>query len=142
MNYTTAVFLINKHVRAIMATYEAEDGAKRTMFKTLDDSVKVGDFVTVPTDTRHKMTVVKVVECDVDVDFDSATQVQWVIGEVDRAAYERTLAEEAQAIQAIKSAETQRKRDELRKTMFANHVETLKALPIYANGDPVAPKVE
>ena len=136
MNYSTAVFLINKHVRAILCTYEAEEKASRTMFKTLDDTIRVGDFVTVPTDTRHKMTVCKVVECDVDVDFDSGTQVAWIIGKVDRSAHERTLAEEAQAVQAIKSAETQRKREELRKSMMGNHVETLKALPIYANGDP------
>lgn len=141
MNYSTAVFLINKHVRAILATYEAEEKAVRTMFKTLDDTIRVGDFVIVPTDTRHKMTVCKVVECDVDVDFDSSVPVAWVIGKVDRAAHERTLAEEAQAVQAIKSAETQRKRDELRKSLMGAHVETIKALPIYANGEPTpAPK--
>ena len=141
MNYTTAVFLINKHVRAVLATYESEDNAKRTLFKTLDDTVAVGDFVVVPTDTRHKMTVCKVVETDVDVDFDSTAPVAWVIGKVDRTAHEQVLAQEGTAIQAIKSAELRQKRDNLRKAMFADHLDTLKALPIAAmNGD--APKVE
>lgn len=136
MNYSTAVFLINKHVRAILATYEVEDNAKRTLFKTLDDSIKVGDFVIVPTDTRHKMTVVKVTDVDVDVDFDSATPVNWVIGKVDRAAHEQTLAQEGAAIQAIKGAELRKKREDLRDSMLKNHLDAIKALPIAAmNGD-------
>lgn len=140
MNYTTAVFLINKNVRAVLATYEAEDAAKRTVFKTLDQTLKVGDFAIVPTDTRHKMTVVKIVETDVDVDFDNATPVAWIMGKIDRTEYDLTLAQEQEAIQVIKSAELRQKRDNLRKAMFADHVETLKALPIAViNGD--APKV-
>ena len=136
MNYTTAVFLINKHVRAISCTYECEDSAKRTTFKTLDDAIRVDDFVVVPTDTRHKMTVCKVVETDVDVDFDSGVQGPWIIGKVDRTTFERTLGEEAQAVTAIKSAELRKKRDDLAKSLLAGHSEALKALPIAAmNGD-------
>lgn len=77
MNYSTAIFLINKDVRAIAVTYEKIDmnqdttkmkfsapylsGGKlptgATVFKTMDPKVKVDDYVTVPTDTRHGMTV-------------------------------------------------------------------------------------
>lgn len=136
MNYSTAVFLINKNVRAVLATYEAEDTAKRTVFKTLDETLTVGDYVVVPTDTRHKMTVCKIVETDVDVDFDAPAQVLWIIGKIDRAGYDGVLAQEAKAITAIKSAELRKKRDDLRSTMFADHIETLKALPIAVlNGD-------
>lgn len=139
MNYTTAVFLINKHVRAIVATYEATDSAPRTTFKTLDETIAVGDFVVVPTDTRHKMTVVKVIDTDVDVDFDAPAKMDWIIGKVDREEYETHLKQEGEAITAIKSAELRKKREELAKSMFANNVEALKALPIAAmNGD--APK--
>lgn len=82
------------------------------------------------------MTVVKVVDTDVDLDFDTTALVQWVIGKVDDEGYKNTLAQEAVAITAIKSAELRQKRDNLRKTMFADHMETLKALPISAmNGD-------
>ena len=136
MNYSTAVFLINKYVRAILATYEAEDTAKRTMFKTLDPTIAVGDFVIVPTDTRHKMTVVKVVETDVDVDFDSHTQVGWVVGKVDQSGYNTVLAQERDAINAIKSAELRKKRQDLRDNMLADSLADIKALPISAiNGD-------
>ena len=136
MNYTTAVFLINKHVRAVAGTYEAEDNAKRTTFKTLDETLAVGDFVIVPTDTRHKMTIVKIVETDIDIDFDSPAPVHWVIGRIDAKPYAEMLAHENQAINAIKAAELRKKRDDLRKTMLAEHLDAIKALPIAAlNGD-------
>jgi len=139
MNYSTAVFLINKNVRAIAATYEAEENAPRTIFKTFDDDLKAGDFIVVPTNTRHKMTVCKVVEVDVDPDFDSQTQMAWVVGVVEKADYEDVLAKEAEAIRVVKAAELKKKRDDLRETMFANHIDTIKALPIYANGDTPKP---
>lgn len=136
MNYSTAVFLINKNARAISATYESGDGAVRTVFKTLDASIKVGDFVIVPTDTRHKMTVVKVVEADVDVDFDSTIQMQWIVGTVDRKAFETTLSQEGDAITKIKSAELRKKRTELAASVLADYAPEIKLLPIAAmNGD-------
>ena len=136
MNYSTAVFLINKHVRAVVATYEAGENAPRTTFKTLDPSIMAGDLVIVPTDTRHKMTVVKIVETDVDVDFDGTATMHWVIGKVDDEPYKKVLAQETSAIATIKSAELRQKRDNLRNALFKDHQETLKALPIAAiNGD-------
>lgn len=130
MNYSTAVFLINKNLRAVTATYEAEENAKRTLFKTLDQTLTVGDFVVVQTDTRHKMTVCRITEVDVDVDFDSQTRVDWIVGKVDAKAHVETLAQEQAAIQAIKSAELRTKRETLRDSMLANHVEGLKTLAI------------
>ena len=141
MNYSTAVFLINKYVRAVLATYESEDSAKRTMFKTLDPTIAVGDFVIVPTDTRHKMTVCKIVETDVDVDFDSHALIGWVVGKVDQGGYNTVLAQERDAIDAIKSAELRKKRQDLRDNMLADSLAYIKALPISAiNGDD-KPKV-
>lgn len=146
MNYSTAVFLINPNVRAVLGIYEAEEDkgqrpVPRTAFKTLDHSIKVGDFVLVPSSTRHKMTVNKVVEVDVDVDFDSGTQMTWIIGKVDRADHEKINAMEHQAIQTIKSAELRKKKDELRKALIADS-EALKALPIASaqahDDEPVA----
>ncbi len=140
MNYTTAIFLINKNARAIAATYESEDNAKREIFKTLDASINVDDMIIVQTNTRHKMTVCKVVEVDVDFDLDSTTSMGWVIGKVDNMLYQQTLAQEQQAISAIKSAELRQKRDNLRDNLLKDHLETIKMLPIAAmNGDE--PKV-
>lgn len=131
MNYTTAVFLINADVRAILCTYEPEERANNCyVFKTLDKSIQKDDLVVVPTNTRHGMTVVKVAEVDVDIDFDSDIQMKWVVGRVDKAAYDMTLAREAEAVAVIKSAEKTKKRNELSAALLANSEEALKALPI------------
>lgn len=133
MNHTTAVFLINKDLRAILAEYEPGSAVKKIMFKTLDATIAKDDFVVVPTGTRHGMTVVKVTDVDVSVDFDDPTKVDWVIGKVDRAAYETTLKEEAQAIETIKSAEFRARRAKLFDELVADK-DAIKALPIYKNG--------
>lgn len=140
MNYSTAVFLINKNVRAVTAVYESESSFKglapRTIFKTLDATITVGDHVIVPTTTRHNMTVCKIVEVDVDVDFDSAVQMQWIIGKVDDTPYKLILSQEAAAIDKIKSAELRQKRADLRTALFADNLAEIAALPIAAmNGD-------
>lgn len=133
MNYTTAVFLINADVRAVICCYEPEEERtknNRYTFKTLDKTIQKGDLVVVPTDTRHGMTVVKVVEVDVDPDFDSDIQLKWIVGRVDQAPYITTLAREAEAVAVIKSAEKTKKRNDLRAAMLADSSEALKALPI------------
>lgn len=139
MNYTTAVFLINSDVRAIVCSYEPdEDRVKnnRYTFKTLDKTIQKDDLVVVPTNTRHGMTVVKVVEVDVDPDFDSDVQLTWIVAKVDQAAYAMTLSQEAAAVTVIKSAEKTKKRNELRNAMLADSAEALKALPITVMSTP------
>ena len=73
MNYSLSIFLIRQDVRCVAGIYEAKvDGQpepKRGLFKTLDPSIQVGDFVPVPTTTRHRMTVNQIVAVDLDVDF-------------------------------------------------------------------------
>lgn len=134
MNYSTAVFLINDNVRAVSGTYEAGDNAARTMFKTFDPSVKVGDFVLVPTNTRHNMTVVKIMEVDIEFDIETSTKVEWVIGRIDLTAYDKMLAQEQVAIVTIQSAEKNRKRKALREAIFSDAEDALNKLPIAAIG--------
>ena len=145
MNYSTAVFLINKNARAVRAIYEVDapsNLAKRAMFKTFDQSVAVDDLVIVPTDTRHRFTVVKVVETDVDLDFDTTENIQWIVGRLDLANHTTRLQQEQAAIAAIKSAELKKKRDELSKAMFADYSDGLKALPIAQSDPAVTPLAE
>ncbi len=140
MNYSTAVFLINKSVRAVMVSYDRDPNdpekctGNLTMFKTFDQSVKPGDFVTVPTDTRWRMTVCRVEQVDVEVDLESQTQVGWLIGDVDRAEYDKVLAQEQSAIVAIKSAEKRRRQEELAAAMMKDNPE----LSTLANVGPAA----
>lgn len=130
MNYTTAIFLINDKVRAIACTYEAGDNASRTIFKTLDPTIKKDDLVIVPTNTRHGMTVVKVAETDVDLDLESSAQVLWIVAAVNRASYDRIALQEKEAMDQIRSAQARKKRDELARALMADAAETIQALPI------------
>jgi hypothetical protein len=140
MNYSTTVFLINKNVRAVIGVYEPEDGKKKTIFKTLDQSIEVDDLAIVPSTTRHGMTVVKIIEVDADIDFDSTEQINWIVSKVDKAEYEQTIKREQSAIQAIKSAEMRKKRDDLRAALFKDQ-EALKNLSLsnLSDSDEPAP---
>ena len=138
MNYSTAIFLISDQVRAVNITYESGDDAPKTMFKTLDQDIKVDDFVTVPTDTRHEMTVCKVVEVDVEPDLESSREMKWIVGVVGTADFDQIKSQEGDAIARIKSAEKTRKRNELRDALLADVGSDLKALPIYSQAEAKA----
>lgn len=141
MDYSRAIFLISDTVRAVNCTYEKDQTtmlAPRVMFKTMNPEIREQDYVVVPTGTRHGMTVVQVVECDVEPDLDSNDEIQWIIGVVDQADFEAIKAQESQAVAAIKAAEKRQKRKELREKLLANAEGDLKKLPIYTaeNGEP------
>lgn len=127
MNYSTAIFLINKAVRAIRVSYD-QDGANPgkaagnlQLFKSFDTTLAVGDYVIVPTDTRWKMTVCRIEEVDVEVDLEAAAQVGWLVGRADRSGYDAVVAEEEHGIAAIKSAERRRKQEELVASLLADN---------------------
>ena len=116
MNYSTAVMLVNKSIRAVRTIYQPEIASDRTKqtrytFKTIDENIKVGDLVLVPTDTRFGFTVNEVVEVDIDVDFDSNVQVKWVVSKVDLKAYEEIHAMENRLIDVIKKGELRKRRE-------------------------------
>lgn len=130
MNKTTAVFLINPNVRALRATYENKQGEEGEVFKTFDTDIKVDDLIVVETSTRHGMTVVKVVETDVDVDVEAQTVVRWVVGKVDTAPYQMLIKQEEDALKKIQAAELRQKRERLREALFADQMDEIRALPL------------
>lgn len=139
MNYSTAIFLINKDVRAIRASYEVDANGKPLaqhvkIFKTLDKDIKPGDHVVVPTDTRHNLTCCRVEEVDVDIDFDSTTEVKWIVQRVDGEGFKRLQDQENEAIRTIRSAEVRRKRDDLAAALMIDNPD-LKMLPIVSAQD-------
>jgi len=133
MDNSRIVFLINDTVRAVLAQYE--EHGKNEMFKTFDQSLKVGDMAVVQSGTRFGMTTVKITQVDVDVNFDSTTPIQWVVQAVDKPAFDAILAQEAQAISAVQAAELRRKKEELRATMFKDHEASIKALSLSNHAD-------
>lgn len=134
MNYSKAVFLINNNVRAIRGTYE--DKGTTAVFKTFDQTLKVGELVVVPTTTRHGFTAFKISEVDVDIDMDSSEKMDWVVQRVDLVGYEATLSQEADAVAKIKSAELRKKRSDLAENLLKDSLAEMKALPISTMGDP------
>ena len=113
MNYSTAVMLINPSIRAVMGQYE-EDGVPET-FKTLDQSLKVGDFATVESTTRWGYTTVKITKVDVEIDFDSGRKILWVVQKMDNENHNKIIEMETAAIEFIKKGELRRRREEIKK---------------------------
>lgn len=139
MNYTRAVFLINDNVRAALCVYENEEeckNPKKVLFKTFDAALQKDDYVVVPTDTRHKMTVVKIADFmpSLDVDVKDSTNLEWIIGKVEKADYDKITQEEEAAVNAIKSAQKRKEREELKAALLADSSNTLKLLPISSHG--------
>ena len=128
MNYSTSVMLINTNIRAIRALYEPDligpNGTTikkqtRTLFKTLDPSIKVGDLVIVPSSTRHGFTTNKVEEVDVDVDFEDNIEVKWIVDKIVFDGYDTVLREETKWIDQCKKAERRDQSQKLKDKMFA-----------------------
>ena len=133
MDSTKIVFLINDQVRLIRVSYEPKQDHLKPetyLFKTLDASIAVGDFVVVETGTRHGLTVCKVEAVDLDVDFDDGLPLKWAWQRVDSAMIEKIKDQEQEAITAAKKAELKRKRDELRAGIFAEHSEMIAGLSL------------
>lgn len=149
MNYSTAIFLVNSAVRAVSVSYEPDTNdatGKRgkgpfVTFKTIDAAIQPGEFVTIPTDTRWKMTVARIEEVDLDVDFDSSVEFKWLIGHISTDAYEAILKQEADAISKIRSAEKRRKQDELKEKLLADNPD-LQALVNVSNGSALPAPAE
>lgn len=125
MHNSRKIFVANENVNGLLAIYDHEPAdkpgsVKRTFFKTLDHTIKPGDYLVVPSDTRHNMTTVKVVEIDVECDLASLTPVNWVIGKIDRRAYEELVSREGEMLNVIRSAEKKKMREELKATVFAD----------------------
>ena len=148
MNLSTAVLLMNDKCRVIEATYmpdaegeqrdaEGKPRAKRELFKTFDETVKVGDVLIVPSSTRHKITTVKVTDVDVDWDPDTSTDIKWIIGTVDLAHFEELKALDEKMFKVIKDAEKTDKRNKLREKLTAHMDETQKT-ELLAMTDAVA----
>ena len=142
MNFSRSVFVINRDCRLVVCEYDPDSMKdKRVEYKTLDPSVSKGDLVIVPTDTRQKFTVVKVIDVDVPVDFDAPGDTKWIVGKVDTMHFTKLIADEAVAIKTLQGAEQRRRATEMRKLIIGDEdPEAVKSLSLYKNGEAVAPQ--
>ena len=135
MNLSVAIFLVNKAVRPVRVSYDPDypkHNNPNAKFKTLDASIKKDDYVVVPTTTRHGFTVCKVEETDFRVNFDSTEEWLWVVGKVDKDAYDNIKKQEATVVDRIGDAEENRKREELSKALGLGDI-SLTDLDIVSN---------
>jgi len=107
-----------KHNPAYLSGGSLPNGA--VIFKTMDQDIKVGDFVVVPTDTRHGMTVNKVVAVDCEVNFESEVPVHWIVGTVNPHDYENLRQLEDQIITKLKDGQTKTRQQQIADTFMAS----------------------
>lgn len=137
MNYSSAVMLINENIRAVSVSFKQDsngDPVQCYTYKTLDKTIKKGDFVVVPTkDKNYYMTVCRVEDVDVDIDFESNIELKWIHDKVDLVAINAIMAEEQKWITQLKLAEKRKKREDIKKNMldmYADEDFKVDALPI------------
>lgn len=142
-NKSKVIFVLNDSVRALLATFEKDDPerntkAKREMVKTLDPSIKVGDMVNVETGSRHGVSTMKIVEADVEVNFNDPENVRWIVGKVDMTALAKVIDQENEAISAIRRAELKKERKDLRATLDESYSDEMKNIQlVHQKSDPV-----
>lgn len=134
MNINTALFLFRKDVRAIACEYqtlEEYSSRKLTVFKTFDPTIKNGDIVVVPTETRVGFTAVRVVEADVTIDLDTKQPMPWIAGSINTGAFEKLKADEAGFLAKMRKVQEGAEREKLRAAMMQTPgmEEAIAALP-------------
>lgn len=102
-----------------------------TVFKTMDPTIEVSDFVVVPTDTRHGMTVCQVVATDFEIDYENTAECHWIIGKVDTTEFEDNRQKEAEALAQVKAAAHNKRRKELAEQLIGQlDPDSLKNIPM------------
>lgn len=124
MNHSLAVFLINSQVRLIEVDYEPSSAkgpvpynGHHVKFKCIDPTIKVDDYVIVQSNTRWGYTVAKVRAVDLRVNYGDPTEVFWA-QRVDVPEFERILALEKGAVDAIAKADERKQREELARVLL------------------------
>ena len=115
MHNSRKVFLLENEPRCVLGAYEAGENPPLSEFKTFDGDIGVGDLVIVQSDTRHKMTVVKIAQVDIEPNLDSGSVMHWVVGKVDVDAFNETIKSESKFLDAARRAEKARRKEQLRK---------------------------
>lgn len=140
MNLTLASFLVEEKCRAIKVEYDPDVVKNNShtacqFFKTLDPTIAKDDLVIVPTSTRHKFTIVKVLEVDLTVNYDSNTDYQWIGGKFDATAFAGLLEADKEVVKQVGKIEADKKKRELAEAMGL----TSGAVPGYGSVKLAAP---
>lgn len=125
-NYSSVVALLRDDVRGIECVYEYDD-AERTKphktytFKTLDPTIRKGDWVVVPKKDNIGFTIVHVFGVDGDIDVEDLNiEYAWIAGRFDPADYYDLLNKEQEMISSLKKAERTSRRKEIAEKVLAH----------------------
>lgn len=139
MNPSLSSFLVEAACRAIRVEYDPDWKNNNTticrLYKTLDPNVKVDDLVVVPTGTRHGFTVVKVVEVDFTINYTGNDEYRWIVGPVDKAAYDALLEADKAVMGKVGKIQENKMKRELMEAMGLTTVDTAS---LSYSGVPVA----
>ena len=122
------VLILNDACRVVKAQYEEDAPAE--YFKTFDPDVAEDDLVVVETSSCWGMTVVKVTEVDVTIDYKAPPPVRWIVHRIDHDRYDELLEQERVAIDAVNRSEQENERKRLKAQMKKDHEEAIAALAI------------
>lgn len=127
MNLSASIMLVNKAVRPVRVEYDPDffkNNSADAVFMTFDTAIAKDDLIIVPTHTRHKFTIVKVVDIDFAVDFQDTRPVwRWVGGRFDKAQYEAILEQEKKIKDRIAKSQENKMRKELAEAMGLGEVD-------------------
>lgn len=126
MRHSNMILVLNDDVRCVSVSYQP--GEKGYTYKTFDHSLKVDDYVAIPTDTRHGFTIGRVTEVDIDFDIESNLELKWIAGKIDKEAYDTILEKEQEMIRAVGAAERRAKRESMRKNLFEAKEEEMQRI--------------
>ncbi len=111
-NKSLAVFAVDNSVRGIIAVYnDGDDASKGIFYKTFDQDIEVNDIVIVPAKSRLGFTTNKVVQVDVDPDFERTKEVKWIAGRADFTTYESNIAGEKALMEKLNEGDRARARE-------------------------------
>ncbi len=132
LNKSLAPFLVDENVIGVIAAYEDHHKKEEGKFyKSVGLDIKVGDLIIVPAKTRLGFTTNKVLEVNVQPDFEKTTTVQWVAGVCTSQHYDSLVASEDAMLVKVREAEQNQAKEELKVSLASvMGVEGMKMLEI------------
>lgn len=116
MNYSTLAIILDEKVRLVRCVFS--DGGKEYLYKTLDDTIKVDDFVVVDYGIQLKdFKVVKVVEVDCVAELSEGIPYKWIVYKVELDKAKSVLKAEAKLVEEVRIQEIAVKRKQLKEAM-------------------------
>jgi hypothetical protein len=122
------LFIYDETATCIAVEYEPD--GNHVFMKTTDQSINVGDFVLIQTDTRHKLTVAKVKDVGITPDVESHTEIRWAYFKINKAAVDAILQDEAAKQAKIADAQRRAKRRQLAADLAAGDPELKEMMQV------------